>query len=62
MADLAEKWATETSLTVPRFAFERAILHLDKIEALALIRATYECSLAEAKELLTAISRYLGPK
>lgn len=56
MANLTiEAWASQTTVTIPRFSLERAVLHLDKIEGLALIRAAYGCNVQEAQEVRDAI-------
>lgn len=54
----SERWANETTVTLQRFSFERAVKHLDTIEALALIRAAYDASLDEAKHILLNIKQY----
>ena len=36
-----EKYVKEMAVTVPLYAIERAVLNLGKIEALALIRASF---------------------
>jgi len=51
-----ERWATETTVTLQRYSFERAVRALDRIEALALIRNAYDAPLDEAKEILTCIA------
>jgi len=59
--DAVTKWATHSQLTVQRYALERAIKALPKIEALALIRATYTeedggyATLENAKIILDSI-------
>ena len=35
------RYRTKDNLTVPRYAIERAVLNLGKMEALALIRASF---------------------
>lgn len=55
-----EAWASQTTITLPRFSLERAVLHLDKIEGLALIRAAYGCNVQEAQEVRTAIYNRTG--
>lgn len=42
-------------LEVPKFVIERAVLHLDKIEALALIRGAFGATLQEAHEIHAGI-------
>ena len=54
--DAMGKWATETTVKLQRFAFERAVRSLNKIEALALIRAAYDASLKEAQHILAEIN------
>lgn len=53
-----EAWASQTTVSIPRFSLERAVLHLDKIEGLALIRAAYGCNVHEAQEVRDAILRH----
>ena len=50
-----ERWAREDKITLQRYQFERAVLNLNRIEALALIRAAYDCNLSDAKSILDMI-------
>lgn len=55
-----EYTAKQNNFTIPKFALERAVKNLDRLEALALLRAvcqqhdTYS-TLNEAKEIYTSI-------
>jgi len=53
--DDVERYVRETTVTLQRYQFERAVLNLDRIEALDLIRAAYKCTLDEAKTVLRLI-------
>ena len=61
-----ELWAQTTLATVSRDAIERAVCALDRVEALALIRAAYPeedkgcATLEHAKEIYQAISKRAG--
>lgn len=55
-----QRWAYDTTVTLQRFQFERAVLNLNRIEALALIRAAYDCSLDDGKRILNAIRERPG--
>lgn len=55
---MIEKWAELTRIEIPRYSLERAVLALDRIEALALIRAAYSCNVHEAQEIHEAIKRH----
>ncbi len=52
-ADL--RWVHENTVILQRYQFERAVRNLSKLEAWALIRAAYDCSLEEAKTVYTLI-------
>ncbi len=51
IAPVLERWAGDTSVALQRFALERAVRNLPMIEALALLRAAYQCSLSASIEL-----------
>ena len=60
--DAVERFAKEkVGIKVPPYAFDRAVRHLDRLEALALIRAAYKeddggyASLTHAKEIYEII-------
>jgi hypothetical protein len=61
-----EKFETEDKFVVPRKALFRAILALDAIEALALIRVAFGCEpegkvgLEDARMIYSAIKRSAG--
>ena len=49
--DDVERYVRETTVTLQRYQFERAVRNLDLVEGIALIRAAYKCSLADAKTI-----------
>ena len=55
IVDPKEKWANETAVTLQRFALERAVKALDKVEGIALVRAAYGCNLEDGKTIYAAI-------
>lgn len=57
MSKASDAWTSELRVSLPRHCLERAIRSLDKIEALALIRAAYTCTVAEAQEILALIKK-----
>jgi len=56
--EASKRWATETTVTLQRFSFERAVKNLNEIEALALIRAAYNATLLEAKHIHANITQH----
>ena len=50
-----DRYIQAEDVTLKRYQIERAVLHLDFLEGLALIRAAYNCTLEESKEIRISI-------
>ena len=55
--DTLKRWAIENTVVLERHALERAVKRLELIEALALVRAAYHCSLKDARDIVSLIKR-----
>jgi hypothetical protein len=60
MLPIEEKYAKQTEFTLRRYSIERAVIHLDLIEACAFIRAAYDCTFPESLVVLDAIRQAQG--
>ncbi len=49
------RWMNETTVTLQRYQFERAVRNLSKFEAWVLIRAAYNCTREEIKTVYALI-------
>ena len=53
-ADALREWVDKLQVLVPKRTLDRAVRKLDKVEALALLRGAYGCSLPEAEVMYAA--------